>query len=104
MAMFISDSFWLLFQLQFQLQVFTFVPILIVQENVYNSLQQRQAYSSRDKTWKISSLTKKGADFHEIVLALVWWLYNFGCSKKSMKNKLVNPSWDKRTQSVNVWS
>jgi len=28
---------------------------------------------------------------------------NRGCSRKSTKNKLVNRSWDKQSQSVNVW-
>jgi len=30
-------------------------------------------------------------------------LGNWDCSKKSTKNKLVNRSWDKQSESVNVW-
>jgi len=44
------------------------------------------------------SQTKKGRDIQDKCSALG----NLGCSKKSTKNKLVNRSWDKRSESDHV--
>ena len=81
---------FLLSQLRFRLQVFSFCPILIVQENV---CIPRLCENVRPIHLKIK---QKNLEIKlrklRISRKLCWrsTLCNLGCSKKSTKNKLVN--------------
>jgi len=88
--------------------VFSFFPILKVEENVCNALQQCRPLffggfpnPSRRKKKMGDFPQEEVGDFQDDC-ATVWHLCNWGCSKVSTENKSVNRNSDKQSARVNL--